>query len=62
MERKERKTKALYPEEIIHRAKILDMIIKKQITQTNADHKRTGLKSDRQYVIYSKNIKKKTTG
>jgi len=50
MERKERKTKALYPEEIIHRAKIMDMIIK------------NGLKSDRQYVIYSKNIKKKTTG
>ena len=47
MKRKERKTKALYSEEIIHRAKILDMLIKKKITQTQAA-KELGLKSDRQ--------------
>ena len=47
MKRKERKTKALYSEGIIHRAKILDMLIKKKITQTQAA-KELGLKSDRQ--------------
>ena len=46
MKRTNQKNNFLYPEKIIHRAKILDLVIKKKITQSQAT-KEIGLKSTR---------------
>jgi len=47
MKRKNRKDESVYPEKILHRAKVLGLVIKKKITQSGAA-KELKLRSDRQ--------------
>jgi len=47
MKRKRQKTEVVYSENILYRAKILDLLRKKKISQVQAA-KELGLKSDRQ--------------
>jgi len=47
MKHMNQKNESIYPKEIIHRAKILDLVIKKKITQSQAA-KEPGLRSTRQ--------------
>ena len=47
MKRTKQENRLIYSEEIIHRGKILDLLIKKKITQSQAA-KEMGLKSTRQ--------------
>jgi len=47
MKRKNQKDESVYPEKILHRAKVLALVIKKKITQSQAA-KELKLRSDRQ--------------
>ena len=47
MKRKNEKDESVYPEKILHRAKVLTLVIKKKITQSQAA-KELKLRSDRQ--------------
>jgi len=46
MKRKNQKDESVYPEKILHRAKVLALVIKKKITQSQAA-KELKLRSDR---------------